>query len=118
MLFIFVILSIFMYFIYFIYNLAIYTEYFLFLKIYILIIFTIIGFSFIIKSYKNYIIKTIVNLPATENDSCSMCVTNRRNSFFLHGDTAHQVSCYDCALKCGELCPLCRQEVDKIVRLY
>lgn len=49
---------------------------------------------------------------------CTICLTNRKNSIFLHGVTAHQGACYECASRCNNVCPLCRQRVDRVIKLY
>lgn len=49
---------------------------------------------------------------------CTICLTNQKNSIFLHGSTAHQGACYECATRCNNVCPLCRQRVDRVVKLY
>ena len=54
----------------------------------------------------------------TTAELCSICLTNPKNSIFLHGDTAHQAACYTCARQCNNRCPLCRQNVDKVIKLY
>lgn len=54
----------------------------------------------------------------TSNQLCIICLTNKKNAIFLHGNTAHQGACYYCAIKCNNICPLCRQYVDKVVKVY
>lgn len=49
---------------------------------------------------------------------CIICLTNQKNSIFLHGSTAHQGACYECATRCNNVCPLCRQRIDRVVKLY
>ena len=46
-------------------------------------------------------------------DLCKVCVTRPRNASFIHGDTGHQVCCFECASRLKnekERCPECRKK--------
>jgi hypothetical protein len=70
------------------------------------------------ESTTNLTEQTENSIESSTDNLCTICLTNRRNSIFLHGNTAHQGACYQCARRCNNVCPLCRQRVDRVVRLY
>ena len=58
-------------------------------------------------------------------DDCNICFSREINSVFL--DCAHRVMCYTCATQTilskpnnGSIprCPICREEIKKIVKTY
>jgi len=65
-----------------------------------------------------------VNNKSDEDDKriCAICLKNERNCVLVHSnDTAHMVSCYDCAklLKNRDSnCPICRQNIISINIVY
>lgn len=54
----------------------------------------------------------------TSEEACNICATYVKNSVFLHGLTAHRAACYECALQCEDLCPVCREPIERIVKLF
>ena len=58
--------------------------------------------------------------PANCAQLCSICYLRPQNANFVHGKTAHQISCYQCARKVWKIqprCPICRRQVDRIVKI-
>ena len=58
--------------------------------------------------------------PANCAQLCSICYLRPQNANFVHGKTAHQLSCYQCARKVWKIqpkCPICRRQVDRIVKI-
>lgn len=56
-----------------------------------------------------------------DGDKCIICVLNEKNAVFLHGESGHQVCCFGCASRVKNQdgkCPLCRERIDKVVRIY
>eukprot|EP00803_Ostreobium_quekettii_P006288 evm.model.scf_934EXC.9 EVM.evm.TU.scf_934EXC.9 scf_934EXC:50931-53471(-) len=56
---------------------------------------------------------------AAHVERCSICLCNTRNSVFLW--CGHQVACIDCAAilhSSGQPCPVCRQSIGKVQRVY
>ncbi len=72
--------------------------------------------SIIIKNKNTYDNQT------NEHKLCAICLTQNRNCVLVHSnDTAHMVSCYDCAkiLKSDNLkCPICREDILSINIVY
>ena len=58
--------------------------------------------------------------PANCAQLCSICYLRPQNANFVHGKTAHQLSCYQCARKVWKIqprCPICRRQIDRIVKI-
>lgn len=53
----------------------------------------------------------------TDFQKCIICTIKQRNSSLNHGSTAHVVTCYECGEKLKS-CPVCRQSIDKIIKIY
>ena len=54
-------------------------------------------------------------------DLCVVCVTRPRNASFIHGDTGHQVCCFECATKLKnerKRCPVCRKKIKLVVKNF
>lgn len=52
---------------------------------------------------------------------CCVCMDRPRDAAIIHGKTAHQAACYDCATELFEQglpCPCCRQPIAFVVRNY
>lgn len=52
---------------------------------------------------------------------CCVCMTRPRNAALIHGKTAHQACCYECASELFERglpCPFCRQPIAHVVRNF
>ena len=52
---------------------------------------------------------------------CIICMMQPKNSIFLHGTDAHNSCCYACASKIMDTtknCPICRQKIEKIIKIY
>lgn len=52
---------------------------------------------------------------------CIICEDNNCNSVFIHDNSGHSVTCYECAInvmKYKRCCPICRQIIDKIILLF
>ncbi|CAM9161346.1 unnamed protein product [Sphacelaria rigidula] len=52
---------------------------------------------------------------------CCVCMDRSRDAAIIHGKTAHQAACYDCATEMFEQglpCPCCRQPIAFVVRNY
>ena len=56
-----------------------------------------------------------------EYDKCIICTNVKPQCVFIHGDTGHSV----CCLSCGQhimtkkmKCPICRQTIEKLIRLF
>jgi len=55
------------------------------------------------------------------DDPCAICFDRIKNAGFLHGGDIHVLSCKECAdgLKAeGKKCPMCRQEIEKVLRVF
>ena len=54
--------------------------------------------------------------------TCLVCMTTPTDTMFLHGDTAHYSACYACSQRIVNssraTCPVCRQPIEKLVRVY
>ena len=59
-------------------------------------------------------------LPHADDMCCVICLTGPRDVGLLHGETVHKCVCKECSglLGVGKPCPLCRQLVERILRLY
>lgn len=53
-----------------------------------------------------------------DEKKCIICSDRLCNSVYVHGQTGHSVSCYDCASKTASYCPICRKKVEKIILLF
>ena len=54
-------------------------------------------------------------------NTCPFCLTKMKDSCFIHGQTAHFVSCYSCAkqqTRKSSNCPCCRRKIEKIVKVF
>lgn len=52
---------------------------------------------------------------------CCVCLVNPADASINHGSTGHASCCYHCALDLdnrNELCPICRMEIDSVVKIY
>lgn len=52
---------------------------------------------------------------------CCVCMAHPRNAALIHGKTAHQACCYECASELFERglpCPFCRQPIAHVVRNF
>ncbi len=57
----------------------------------------------------------------SEQLKCTICLNNKINSGFLHGNTIHIVACYQCAKKTQHqqrTCPICRRRITKVVKAF
>lgn len=57
----------------------------------------------------------------TDVGLCAICQCKRKNGCIVHGKTAHLFSCHRCARKLkrrGKPCPVCRQEIGSVVKLF
>ena len=62
----------------------------------------------------------INKIPEDYTQLCSICYQRPKNACFIHGKTAHQMSCYQCARKLWKIqsrCPICRRQIDRIVKI-
>jgi len=48
---------------------------------------------------------------------CIICCIKQRNSSLIHGNDAHVVTCYECGVGLTT-CPICRQTITNIVKIY
>ena len=56
-----------------------------------------------------------------ELNDCSICFIRTKNASFIHGQTSHQVCCYQCAKKIyknKDGCPVCRRQIEKITKHF
>ena len=56
-----------------------------------------------------------------ENKLCVVCMSNSKNSVFIHGDEAHQCCCYECGkmiFESTKKCPMCRKTIESIVKTF
>jgi E3 ubiquitin-protein ligase Mdm2 len=63
----------------------------------------------------------IQNPENTDNNLCSMCFINPKNASFIHGQSSHQVCCYQCAKRIynsKDRCPICRRKIEKITKNF
>mmetsp|Transcript_11981 Transcript_11981/g.16204 ORF Transcript_11981/g.16204 Transcript_11981/m.16204 type:complete len:433 (+) Transcript_11981:110-1408(+) len=60
--------------------------------------------------------------PTIANDAlCVVCLSARRNSTFVHGETGHIACCLSCAraLKArGDTCPVCRMTIERVIQHF
>ncbi|GLI66698.1 hypothetical protein VaNZ11_010634 [Volvox africanus] len=59
-------------------------------------------------------------VPPEPEPECVICLNAPREVGFLHGDSVHCCVCRECS-KCitaGDLCPLCRQPVERVLGVY
>ncbi|CAN0451572.1 unnamed protein product, partial [Ectocarpus fasciculatus] len=52
---------------------------------------------------------------------CCVCLDRPRDAALIHGKTAHQACCYDCAVELFERglpCPYCRQPIAHVVKNF
>lgn len=58
--------------------------------------------------------------PGDAGDLCILCRVNRQEVVFLHGGGVHRCACRECAepIKVGSPCPLCRDPITAILRVY
>jgi len=62
------------------------------------------------------IVEAMYSIP---DDRCKICLSNKINVSFIHGDFSHSFCCFECSTKLlSKTCPLCRQFVEKIVFIY
>ena len=55
------------------------------------------------------------------DDNCIICMSQKRNTVFVHGTDAHQICCYSCAIKVynnDKKCPTCRKTIDSYAKVY
>jgi len=54
-------------------------------------------------------------------ETCPFCLSKPKDASFIHGQSAHFVSCYPCAkqqTRKSKNCPCCRRKVEKIVKVF
>ena len=59
--------------------------------------------------------------PLPPEDRCVICVSKPRNASIIHGQTGHQVCCFDCASKLREKkkrCPICRSKIQMVIKNF
>jgi hypothetical protein len=58
--------------------------------------------------------------PAAGEAPCIICLSNAKEAGFLHRDTVHRCVCRECAahVRVGGPCPLCREPVAAILKVY
>ena len=55
------------------------------------------------------------------SELCVVCVTRPRNASIIHGDTGHQVCCFECASRLKtekKRCPVCRLKIKLVVKNF
>ena len=63
----------------------------------------------------------VESADAASDNSCLVCFTNVRNAGLVHGDAMHMGVCFECANKImtsNGACPMCRERVEKVVKVY
>ena len=71
------------------------------------------------NKYKNkYKYKKKINKKP--NTLCVVCLTNKSNISFVHGETGHLCCCQECSTNfdCDDKCPICRNNIDNIIKIY
>ncbi|CAM9916277.1 unnamed protein product, partial [Phaeothamnion confervicola] len=67
-------------------------------------------------------IRALHREPAAEDwHLCCVCMQNTRDAAIVHGATAHQICCFNCAMTIflrGGDCPCCRRPIDVVVRNF
>jgi hypothetical protein len=59
------------------------------------------------------------NIHYMQDNLCKICLSNDINTSFIHGDFSHTFCCIECSTKLlSKTCPICRQDVEKIVLIY
>ena len=56
-----------------------------------------------------------------DSDTCVICMEFPREASINHGETGHWVCCLACAKelkRLGKSCPICRKEIDSVVRQF
>jgi hypothetical protein len=68
---------------------------------------------------------TIIDFEKTcfmkEDDKCIVCANTKPQCVFVHGETGHSVCCLTCGQRLMEKkmkCPICRQPIEKLIRLF
>lgn len=54
-------------------------------------------------------------------DPCMICLSRQKTASLIHGTSGHQVCCFTCAKRLkrrGQVCPVCRRPIQKVVRNY
>jgi hypothetical protein len=58
---------------------------------------------------------------AIDQESCVVCMDGPKDSVLVHGDSAHQCCCLECArdlVARKDLCPICREPIESTLRLF
>jgi len=71
------------------------------------------------EKYSTNIFSTCFNINTTQNPGlCFICLENDIDASFIHGTSAHSISCMACAenwFAQDKSCPVCRTRVEKVV---
>lgn len=60
-------------------------------------------------------------VQAGDPDLCLICASEPCSGCIIHGEIAHNATCFACARRlwrCGKACPICRCPIDCVVKLY
>lgn len=60
------------------------------------------------------------NKKKIKNGKCVICLDKDCVISFIHGDTGHLSCCYECSVNFSidDNCPICRKNIDNIVKIY
>lgn len=66
--------------------------------------------------------KTSIGECDTNDATCLVCTTNRKNGIFVHGKYSHICCCYSCSKKVwtknGRRCPICNRKVTQVLKAF
>ena len=57
----------------------------------------------------------------SSSNLCTICLEQPKDASLVHGNSGHQVCCYQCGKKLkrnGKLCPVCRRPIQKVIRNF
>jgi hypothetical protein len=72
------------------------------------------------KNKNKYKYKYKKNRSKKSQSLCVVCLVNKSNTSFIHGDTAHLCCCQECSINfdSNDNCPICRKKIDNKVKTY
>jgi hypothetical protein len=61
-----------------------------------------------------------INKKKVKNGKCVICLDKKSVISFIHGNTGHLICCNECSenFSIYDKCPLCRKNIDNIVKIY